>query len=107
MPSTVSTGDLILDSGHDDLAVFVFRTTTTITIAPYANVVLQGGAKPDNIFWSAGTSVVMAAHSTAQGNFFADTAVTIAAGAVVHGRVFAMGTAIRMMANTTGMCILT
>jgi len=49
-------------------------------------VILANGANPNNIYWSAGNAATFAQHSIIEGNVFADTGITYAAGCTHHGR---------------------
>ena len=67
-------------------AVFIFRTPTTLSMPAGKKVILKGGASPNNIYWSTGTGATFAANCIMEGNIFAGTAITYAAGCTHHGR---------------------
>jgi len=83
---SVISGDLVLDAGGKADAVFIFRMPTTLSTSADRNVILAGGANPNNIYWSTGTAATFAARCTMQGNIFAGTAITYAAGCTHAGR---------------------
>ena len=79
-------GDLILDAGFKTDAVFIFRTPGMLIMPAGRKVILKGGASPNNIYWSTGYAATFAANCIMEGNIFAGTAITYAAGCTHHGR---------------------
>ena len=84
--SPVTSGDLVLDAENNPAAVFIFRTPGSLSTTQNMKVILANGANPNNIYWSAGNAATFAQHSIIEGNIFADTGITYAAGCTHHGR---------------------
>src|SRR5659263_442562 len=53
------SGFLYLDAQGDVNAVFIIRSATSITTESTSQVVLSGGAKASNVFWTAGSAVTL------------------------------------------------
>jgi signal peptidase I len=89
-------GTLTLDARGDSSARFVFRTTTTLSMAQRARVVLVNGAQAANIWWVVGTSATLGTtttifpDTTAVGNYLVGTNATLR-GVTLSGRVVAYG----------------
>mmetsp|Transcript_26323 Transcript_26323/g.40546 ORF Transcript_26323/g.40546 Transcript_26323/m.40546 type:complete len:301 (+) Transcript_26323:3-905(+) len=94
----VST-DLILDAKGYEEAVWIFQMASTFVSAVSAKIVLQNGANARNIFWQVGSSGTIGAYSTFEGTMMAHASITLGAGAVVNGRIFAQTGAVTMLAN--------
>ena len=59
----------------------------------------MGGARVNNVFWSAGTVFIVAAHSKLVGSVFAPS-ITFAIDSRLKGRALAYGTTLTMMSTT-------
>jgi signal peptidase I len=57
-------GTVTLDAKGDPSARFVFRTTTTLTMAQRARILLTNGAKAANVYWVVGTTATLGALTT-------------------------------------------
>ncbi|MBG6237551.1 hypothetical protein IWX78_000494 [Mycetocola sp. CAN_C7] len=57
-------GTLTLDAQGDSSARFVFRTTTTFTMAQRARVILANGAQAANVHWIVGTTATLGTLTT-------------------------------------------
>ncbi len=84
------TGNMNYDAGGNPNAIFVIRATTTITAAASATYTLSGGAQACNIFWVAGTTVVLTGAANVAGTYLSGTTAAAAAGAVINGRLLAL-----------------
>jgi len=100
VPSAV-TEDLILDGEGDPDAVFVFRSTSTTTVAGYVNIILRNGANADNIYWLCGTVFIQAAFTHIIGNIFA-MSITLAFDTNILGRLYSYGTSITLSSSVIG-----
>jgi len=81
---------LYLDGQGDANAVFVFQMGSTLTVFPYCNIVLMGGAQAKNIFWQVGSSATLSGYNTTfYGTILASVSVTVDAYSTVEGRLFA------------------
>ena len=86
-------GILTLDAQGDANAVFVIRSATSITALSTSQVVLSGGAKASNVFWTAGSAITLGTHSIMKGTMLASTAITLETGSNLQGRVLNQGAA--------------
>jgi hypothetical protein len=75
------------DLGED--AVFIFNAGSTLTTCAGSKIVLENGAKEENVFWFLGTALTMGANSTLVGNVFAGSAITMGTRATIEGRAIA------------------
>jgi hypothetical protein len=79
--------------------VFIFQVASTLTTTSGRQVVLTGGAKPDNVFWQVGTSATLGSTTVFQGTILADQAITLNTGATLHGRALARIAAVTLDSN--------
>jgi hypothetical protein len=86
-------GFLYLDAQGDVNAVFVIRSATTITTEDTSEVVLSGGAKATNVYWTAGSAVTLGTNSKMKGTLIAGTAISLLTGANLEGRALNQGAA--------------
>ena len=84
-----SNNNVTLDAQGDPNAVFLFKMGSTLTTAPASQVILAGGARASNIFWQVGSSATIDTTTIFKGNVLAAVSITLNAGAVVEGRMFA------------------
>jgi hypothetical protein len=98
-------GILTLDAQGDPNAVFVIRSATAINALSTSQVVLSGGAKANNVFWSAGSAITLGVNSVMKGSLLASTAITLQTGAQLEGRALNQGAA--AAAITCDACTIT
>ena len=79
-------GILTLDAGGDVNAVWIFKMGSTLITDPGTSIVLAGGARWENIYWSVGTSATIGTTCIFYGNILADQAISIKTGASLRGR---------------------
>ncbi|MFZ2781598.1 MAG: ice-binding family protein, partial [Rectinemataceae bacterium] len=91
------TTDVTLAGGPDD--VWIFQIAGGITQAATAQVLLSGGALPENIYWQVTQAVAVGANAHMEGNVMSAVAISLAAGATVNGRLLSQ-TAVTLDANT-------
>ena len=91
------TTDVTLSGGPDD--VWIFQIAGGITQAATAQVLMTGGALPENVFWQVAGAVALAATSHMEGTVMSAGAISLAAGATVDGRLMSQ-TAVTLDANT-------
>ncbi|MGA4881215.1 ice-binding family protein [Streptomyces lydicamycinicus] len=92
-------GPLTLDAQGNPNAVFIFKMTTTLTTGAAGNVNLINQAQSANVFWQVGSSATLGAGSTIRGSILAFTSITATAGAIVDGRLLALGAAVTLDSN--------
>jgi uncharacterized repeat protein (TIGR01451 family) len=93
------TGTLTLDGGGDPNAIFIFKTTSTLTAADSSNVVLENGAQAYNVFWQVGSSATLGTGAAFKGNILASVSITLNTGAEVEGRLLADSGAVTLDTN--------
>ncbi|MEX0932365.1 MAG: ice-binding family protein [Parcubacteria group bacterium] len=97
------TGTLTLDGEGDPNAVFIFKTSSTLTTAGASSVILTGEAQACNVFWVVGSSATLGENSSLKGSILAQTSITLTTGAEVEGRVLARSGAVTLDSNQVTM----
>jgi succinate dehydrogenase/fumarate reductase flavoprotein subunit len=96
----ITAMDLTLDAQGDADAVFIFQTSSsTLTIANGRAVVLAGGAKASNVFWSVGTQAIIGTTALVKGTILSGTSISMNTGAQLEGRALASA-AVTLLSNT-------
>jgi hypothetical protein len=75
--------------------VWVFQVTGDLTIGSGANVVLSGGALPENVFWQVSGLVELDTTAHCEGTILSATSIALRTGASIDGRLMA-GTAVTL-----------
>ena len=96
---SISGGDLTFSGSATD--VFIIQTSKNIIQAAATNVILAGGAKAENIFWSVAGTVNVGAGSHLEGTILAKTGVTFITGSSLNGRIFSQTAVTLQMAVIT------
>jgi uncharacterized surface protein with fasciclin (FAS1) repeats len=78
-----------LDAEDNPNAVFIFNVGSTLTTCANSIIVLERGAKAENVFWVLDTSLTMGADSILVGNVLAGAAITIGTRGKILGRAIA------------------
>jgi hypothetical protein len=60
-------------------------------------VTLAGGAIADNVYWAVGSAATLGTTSDFSGNIMSMAAITLNAGATLHGRAMAQTAAVSMI----------
>ncbi|WP_020676833.1 ice-binding family protein [Geopsychrobacter electrodiphilus] len=89
--------DLTLNGSATD--VWIFKIAGTLDMAAAKNVVLVGGALPENIFWQVTDAVNIGANTHFEGNILGKTAITFGNLSSINGRLLAQ-TAVALDATT-------
>lgn len=88
--------NMTLAGGADD--VWIFQVNGALTMSATAKMLLRDGARARNIFWQVAGAVTLEATSHAEGIILSSTAITLASGASINGRLLAQ-TAININAS--------
>jgi Ice-binding-like len=96
----ISSGDLTLDAHGHSGAVFVFQVTSKFTMTSGRTIILAGGALPENIFWAVGSSATLGSTAVFYGVILAHKSISLATGAVIHGKALAHIGAVTFQGNT-------
>ncbi len=85
-----------MDAQGDPNAVWIFQVASSFTTIGGAggNIILSGGAQPNNVFWQVGSSATIGDFTSFQGNILALTSVTMNSGATAEGRMLCINGAI-------------
>ena len=94
------SGTVTLDAGGDNKKQFIFKITTTFTIAAAAKVVLTGNAQPCNVYFVVGTSASVGAAAELQGNLLASQAIAASNAASNKGTWCALNAAVTLINNS-------
>ena len=79
--------DITLEGSGTD--VWIFQIAGDLTMESGANVLMSGGALPENVFWSVSGFVDVGTTAHVEGNILAMTSVTLRTGASIQGRLLA------------------
>ena len=93
------TGNLVLDAGGDANAVFLFRVEGALNVAAGGNVTVINGGSADNVYWRVTGAANLAAGSSFMGTALVKTAIAVAAGASVRGRLLAIDGTVTLSNN--------
>jgi hypothetical protein len=103
-PSLGITGNLTLSGSATD--VWIFQIVSTLTTAaavtpgvPASEVILSGGALPQNVYWVVGSSATLGTYSIFQGSILAQASVSVNTGATLDGRALALNGAVTLDTN--------
>jgi len=80
-------------------AKWTFQIGSTLDTSVGSTVVLTGGAIADNVYWAVGTAATLGTASDFSGNIMSMAAITLNAGAVLHGRALAQFAGVDMIAG--------
>jgi hypothetical protein len=95
-PSLGITGNLTL-SGN---GVYIFQIVSTLTTAANnSDVILSGGALPEDVFWQVGSSATLGTTTTFAGTIMAQASVSLDTGATLNGRALARTGAVTLLTN--------
>jgi hypothetical protein len=81
--------------------IFIIQTSGNVIQAAATNVILIGGAKAENVFWSVAGTVAVGAGSHAEGIFLVKKGVTFITGSSLNGRIFSQTAVVLQMATIT------
>jgi hypothetical protein len=100
-PSLGITGNLTLAAGSSGAnGVWIFQIVSTLTTAAgNSQVILTGGALPQNVFWQVGSSATLGTYTTFQGIIMAQASVTLTTGATLNGDALARTGAVSLDDN--------
>lgn len=87
---------LTLTGGPND--VWIFQEAQGLSISAGVQIVLAGGALPENIYWAVFSAADLATTSVFKGTLISQTAIAMKTGARINGRLMA-GTAITLQSN--------
>jgi hypothetical protein len=88
---------LTLTGGAND--VWIFQIAQGLTVSSGVQVILAGGALPQNVFWATFGATTLGTTSKFNGVILSQTSVIMNTGATINGRMFA-GTAVTLEQNT-------
>ena len=92
------TTDITLSGSATD--TWIFQVAGILNLANSAQIILSGGALPQNIVWQvAGSGVNLGTSSHFEGTILAKAAISFTSGASINGRALAQ-TAVTMIATT-------
>ena len=91
--------NLTLTGGPKD--VWIFQIAQGLTVSPGVQVILAGGALPQNIYWATFAASSFDTTSKFKGTVLSQTSITMKTGATINGNLMA-GTAVNLDTNTVG-----
>jgi hypothetical protein len=93
------SADIYFDADGDSDAVFLLQTTGNLIQAANINVILQGGARAENIYWQVAGYVNVGVGAAMKGILLSKTAVTFMTGSSLDGLIFAQTACVLQMAT--------
>ena len=90
------TSSMTFTGGPDD--VFIIKTSKGLKQAAATKVILAGGAKAENIFWSVAGTVYVGATAHMEGIILVATSATFITGSSLNGRILSQ-TAVNLQSN--------
>ena len=94
------TGPLVLDTGTDANAVFVFKIGAALTLTADAQIKIIGAGSAQNVYWQVTGAVDLGARSAFVGTLLTKAAIRAGAGAAVTGRLVSIDAAVNLDSNT-------
>jgi hypothetical protein len=94
------TGDLILDTGADADAVFVFQVVGALDLPASAEITITGAGSAANVYWQVKGAVALGANSKFVGTVLSKGAVAAGSEATVLGRLISIDAAVALNSNT-------
>jgi hypothetical protein len=91
--------DVYFNGSFND--VFILQTSGSIVQAKGTRVILQGGARAENIFWQVAGAAVIAAGAHMEGILLVKTQAAFFTGASLNGRILAQTNCVLQMATIT------
>jgi hypothetical protein len=88
--------NVTLTGGAND--VWIFQIAQGLTVSPGAQIILAGGALPQNIFWATFAAADLDTTTQFNGIILSQTSVAMRTGASINGRLYA-GTAVTLQGN--------
>ena len=79
--------------------IWILQIANDLTVGPGANIILEGGALPENIFWQVSGKTSIAAGAHVEGIILSKTQISFFAGSSLTGRALSQ-TAVTMIATT-------
>jgi hypothetical protein len=83
---TIPTDVTLTGSGTD---VWIFQIAENLTMSSATNIILAGGANPNNIFWQVAGQATLGTTSHFEGIILSMTGITFQTGASINGRALA------------------
>jgi hypothetical protein len=74
-----------LDGENDPNSVFLFQAVSTLVTGAGTSVVLQNGARAENVLWAVGTAATLGASSDIKGSMLTGSAITFLTNSELHG----------------------
>jgi len=91
--------NLTLTGGPND--VWIFQIAQGLSVSSGVQIILAGGALPQNIYWATFSAADLATTSKFQGTVLSQTSIAMKTGATINGRLLA-GTAVTLDQNVVG-----
>ena len=91
--------NLTLTGGAND--VWIFQIAQGLSVSPGVQIILAGGALPQNIYWATFAAASLDTTSKFKGTILSQTSITMKTGATINGRLLA-GTGIALQQAIVG-----
>jgi hypothetical protein len=94
-PLLVSTDVTLVGTATD---IFIFQASSSLLTSLNSKILLEGGAKPENVYWAVGTSATIGTDSTFTGTLISYASISFQTNAVMNGQALA-GAAVTFQSN--------
>ena len=91
--------DVTLTGGPND--VWIFQIAQGLSISSGVQILLAGGALPQNIYWATFAAADLGTTSKFKGTILSQTSIAMKTGATINGKLLA-GTAVTLQQNAVG-----
>ncbi|HET9232664.1 MAG TPA: ice-binding family protein [Candidatus Eisenbacteria bacterium] len=94
-----NSGIVTLNGLGDSTAVFIFQSDSGLTAQADSRILLDNGARAENVFWVVGTSATLGSDSEWVGTILADDSITLQSGATLLGRALSQSGSVTLDTN--------
>jgi len=101
-PSAKLSGELVLDGGGDQNAIFIFRVAGALRAESDFSISLVNGAEPQNVFFVTNDTATVAEGVNFRASILAMDTITVGAGAKVEGRTLSLNGEVKLTEAAVG-----
>ncbi len=102
-PSTLFSGELVLDGENDPNSVFIFKVKGDLDVTNSSYVTLKRDAASAYVYWIINGKLVSGKGASLKGNFLTQQNITLGDGTSVQGRLASLGGEVNLVNNQLNM----